>query len=74
MVGCMSVGKDIEFSFVLFLRTYGFCKRCCPTAEYKISGGSLMDWLEREEYLLLGVMCHCKSHLVICGLIFCCSL
>ena len=29
----------------------GFCKRFCPIAEYKVTSGVLLNWLEREEYL-----------------------
>ena len=38
----------------------GFCKRYCAIAEYEVSGGLLLAWLEGEENLPLCRVCPCK--------------
>ena len=50
-----------------------FCKRC-SIAEYKVSGGLLLDWLDQEEYLWSCGVCPCKMDLGTCCLMVCCNL
>ena len=60
----MSSWGRIENFLLLYSRAnHRLCKKCCPIAEFEISGGLLLDWVEQEEHLLLYGMCRCKIDL-----------